>query len=68
MRDGVIVLHGIFRTHRSMRKLANFLEKDGFEVLNLGCPSTKHSIESIADGTLTTGAKSNWDTYSVVGA
>ncbi len=49
MRDGVIVLHGIFRTHRSMRKLANFLEKNDFEVLNLGYPSTKHSIETIAD-------------------
>lgn len=49
MRDGVIILHGIFRTHRSMRKLANFLEVNGFEVLNLGYPSTKHSIEAIAD-------------------
>ncbi|MFM9890714.1 MAG: esterase/lipase family protein [Rickettsiales bacterium] len=49
MRDGVIVLHGIFRTHRSMRKLVNFLEKDVFEVLNLGYPSTKHPIETIAD-------------------
>lgn len=49
MRDGVIVLHGIFRNARSMRKLANFLEKDGYEVLNLDYPSTKHSIEAIAD-------------------
>lgn len=49
MRDGIIVLHGIFRTHRSMRKLANFLEKNGFDVLNLGYPSTKHPIESIAN-------------------
>ncbi|MES2985244.1 MAG: alpha/beta fold hydrolase [Pseudomonadota bacterium] len=49
MREGVIILHGIFRTHRSMRKLASFLEKSGFEVLNLGYPSTRHSIEAIAD-------------------
>lgn len=49
MRDGVIVLHGIFRSARSMRKLADFLEKAGLEVLNLGYPSTKYSIEAIAD-------------------
>lgn len=49
MRDGVIIIHGIFRTHRSMRKLANYLEDNGYEVLNLGYPSTKHSIEVVAD-------------------
>ncbi|MBX9726439.1 MAG: alpha/beta hydrolase [Rickettsiales bacterium] len=48
MRDGVIILHGIFRTHRSMRRLANFLEKEGFKVLNLDYPSTKYSIEALA--------------------
>jgi pimeloyl-ACP methyl ester carboxylesterase len=49
MSDGVIILHGIFRTHRSMRGLAGFLEKSGFRILNLDYPSTKHSIETLAD-------------------
>lgn len=46
--DGVILLHGIFRTHRNMAKLARFLEKSGYKVLNLGYPSTKLRIEAIA--------------------
>jgi pimeloyl-ACP methyl ester carboxylesterase len=49
MSDGVIVLHGIFRTYRSMRALAGFIEKSGFRVLNLGYPSTKHPIEKLSD-------------------
>jgi pimeloyl-ACP methyl ester carboxylesterase len=48
-KDGVIVLHGIFRTKYSMRILANFLEKSGFNVLNIGYPSTRYSIENLAD-------------------
>lgn len=49
MSDKIIILHGIFRTHRSMRGLAKFLEQSGYEVLNLGYPSTKHHIEKLAD-------------------
>jgi hypothetical protein len=32
-----------------MRGLADFLEKSGFKILNLGYPSTKHSIETLAE-------------------
>lgn len=49
MNDGVVVLHGIFRTNRSMSGLSKFLEKSGFIVLNLDYPSTKYSIENLAD-------------------
>lgn len=46
--DGVVLLHGIFRTHRSMRGLAKFLEKNGYTILNINYPSTRQSIEEIA--------------------
>lgn len=48
MQEGVVLLHGIFRTHRSMEGLAKHLRNEGFSVLNLGYPSTKHSIEILA--------------------
>lgn len=47
--DGVVLLHGIFRTKRSMASMARFLEREGFRVLNLGYPSTKHTLEGLAD-------------------
>ena len=47
MTDGVVLLHGIFRTHRSMQPLARFLEKHGYKVHNSGYPSTRHSLEDI---------------------
>ncbi|MEI6730726.1 MAG: alpha/beta fold hydrolase [Pseudomonadota bacterium] len=49
MNDGIIILHGIFRTERCMSGLAKFLQKSGFKVLNLGYPSTKYSLEELAD-------------------
>jgi triacylglycerol esterase/lipase EstA (alpha/beta hydrolase family) len=49
MTDSVVVLHGIFRTHRSMAGLARFLEQSGYRTLNLGYPSTKQPIEQLAD-------------------
>jgi pimeloyl-ACP methyl ester carboxylesterase len=48
-KDGIVLLHGIFRTHRSMGRLARFLERNGFAVLNLGYPSTKYPIEMLVD-------------------
>lgn len=47
--EGVVILHGIFRTHRSMGALARFLERHGYAVLNLGYPSTRLSLEELAD-------------------
>lgn len=49
MNDSVVILHGIFRTHRSMEGLARYLHRNGFRVHNLGYPSTKYPIEGLAD-------------------
>lgn len=43
----VILLHGIFRTSRSMSGLAKFLSRRGFKVLNINYPSTKFPIEEL---------------------
>ena len=45
----VVVLHGMGRTPRSMAPLVEALEKDGFDVLNLGYSSYCCSIGEIAD-------------------
>lgn len=49
MSDGVVILHGIFRTHRSMAKLAKFFSTNGFKVLNVDYPSTRHDIAKLAE-------------------
>ncbi len=48
MKEGVVLLHGILRTKRCMKGLANFLEKNGYKTLNINYPSSKHDILSIA--------------------
>ncbi|HSV97247.1 MAG TPA: alpha/beta fold hydrolase [Spirochaetota bacterium] len=50
-RDGewVILLHGIFRSPRSMAKIETALAKRGYRVINFGYPSTRESIEDIAE-------------------
>jgi pimeloyl-ACP methyl ester carboxylesterase len=47
--QGVVLLHGIFRTGRSMRSLEKFLQVNGFATLNITFPSTKLSIEEIVE-------------------
>lgn len=47
--EGVVLLHGIFRTYRSMAGFARYLEQQGYDVLNVDYPSTKHPIEVLAD-------------------
>jgi pimeloyl-ACP methyl ester carboxylesterase len=47
--DGVVLLHGIFHSPYGMRGLATFLKNSGFEVLNLGYPSTQYTIQQLAD-------------------
>lgn len=49
--DYVVILHGILRTKRHMRKLATHLSARGYEVLNLNYPSTKQSLEALANST-----------------
>lgn len=45
--DYVIILHGITRSNKHMQKLATYLQKDGFDVINLSYPSTTHKIEDL---------------------
>lgn len=47
MAEKIILLHGIFRTARSMRGLERFLRGHGFNVLNLDYPSTQLPLEDI---------------------
>ncbi len=47
-REGVVLLHGIRRTHRSMRKIARACQTAGFATLNIDYPSSKGSIEDHA--------------------
>lgn len=48
-QDGVILLHGIYRSARSMRRLSRFLASQGFATLNIDYPSTKLTLEQIVD-------------------
>ncbi len=47
----VVLLHGLARTDRSMKKLASALFDAGFSVINIGYPSTRYSIEHLAQQT-----------------
>jgi pimeloyl-ACP methyl ester carboxylesterase len=47
--DCVILLHGLARTSRSMKKLEKSLSLQGYNVINLNYPSTKHSIEFLSE-------------------
>jgi pimeloyl-ACP methyl ester carboxylesterase len=49
MSDGIVILHGIYRTNRCLRGMASFFEEAGFNVLNLNYPSTKYPIEILTD-------------------
>lgn len=46
----VILLHGMGRTHRSMKKMARHLVDEGYRVVNLDYPSTGASIETLSEG------------------
>ncbi|MDM8523645.1 alpha/beta hydrolase [Desulfococcaceae bacterium HSG8] len=43
----VILLHGLGRTSRSMSKLEKQLSRRGFNVMNIGYPSTKYPVEAL---------------------
>lgn len=47
--EGVILLHGIFRTKFSMRRMEKFLRHQGYDTLNIGYKSTRYPIEGIID-------------------
>lgn len=44
----VILLHGLGRTSRSMKVMAQSLEQEGFSVANIDYPSRDYSIEKLA--------------------
>ena len=46
--EAVILLHGLARTKKCFRKLAKILSLQGYRVVNLSYPSTKASIEVLA--------------------
>lgn len=45
----VVILHGIFRTSRHMRKLAAYLAAQGYDIMNIDYPSTRYSLEELAN-------------------
>lgn len=45
--DYVVILHGIARSNKHMQKLANYLQENGFDVINLSYPSTTYKIEDL---------------------
>lgn len=47
--DCVILLHGLGRTSRSMNKLEKSLSFEGYKVINLNYPSSKHPIEFLSE-------------------
>ena len=48
-QDCVILLHGLGRTERSMGKLEDSLQDEGYRVWNLGYESTRHPIPELAE-------------------
>ena len=48
MSEVVILLHGLARSAASMAKLESALDEQGYTVVNVDYPSTKHDIESLA--------------------
>jgi hypothetical protein len=44
----VVLLHGLARTERSLLKLEHHLENIGFHVVNVGYPSRKENIQTLA--------------------
>lgn len=47
--ETVVLLHGLARNAGSMSKLAAALKQNGYFVINVDYPSTKHDIESLVD-------------------
>ena len=47
--DYVILLHGLGRTQRSMRKMEARLTRAGYRVINLSLPTRSHSIAQLTD-------------------
>lgn len=50
-KEQVILLHGIMRSSRHMKSFASFLDKNGYEVININYPSLKYDLETLAEFT-----------------
>ena len=48
-KECVILLHGLARTPRSMKKLETYLAAKGYPVINAGYPSTREPIQTLAE-------------------
>lgn len=48
-RDGVVLLHGISRTFRSMNKMQHAIEAAGFQTLNVDYASRSKRLEELAE-------------------
>ena len=49
MKDNVVLLHGAGRSRRSMKRMAKALDREGYQVYNLGYPSRKAPIEVLGE-------------------
>jgi len=47
-KTSVVLLHGLGRSHRSMRAMEHALTRRGYEVINLPYPSTRYPIQDLA--------------------
>lgn len=50
--QGLVLLHGLFRTKRSMRRMEVEGVRRGYEVLNVGYPSRKFCVEDLSQRVL----------------
>jgi triacylglycerol esterase/lipase EstA (alpha/beta hydrolase family) len=48
-KETVVLLHGLIRTGKSMKKLEGRLQEAGYDTINVTYPSTKRSMEGLAD-------------------
>jgi len=46
-QEVVVLLHGLYRTSRSMKPLARYLERRGYTVVNLDYPSTELPLDEL---------------------
>ncbi len=49
LQEAVVLLHGLGRSHRSMAGLGRRLADEGYDVVNLAYPSTRHAPEYLVD-------------------
>ncbi len=51
-KEGVLLLHGLGRTRRSMSGMEKYLKSKGYIVTNPGYPSTKNNVAQLAVGVI----------------